>query len=223
MEPTLRLDFNACTQEILREEFNLIPRKSLAALQDWLAANAEVTPQEHYTLRQLSELMQENAMAWNEQELSLHLIGPLFSMARFTVMDTLNLFAQRPITATVANVAGNLVTLNGRPDGLLASGYFNPKAPYFCFQEYKRERDPHGDPAGQCLAAMLAGQVINGEADKPVYGCYVVGQNWYFLTLMGHEYAISSSFSAATDEIFYILGLLKTLKQLVLKRLQVTA
>jgi hypothetical protein len=40
----------------------------------------------------------------------------------------------------------------------------------------------------------------------------VIGQNWYFLILLGRHYAISGAFSAISDEAFYIIGLLKTLK-----------
>lgn len=60
---------------------------------------------------------------------------------------------------------------------------------------------------------MLAVQTLKGNLNQPVYGCYVVGQNWYFLmSLMGKEYAISAAYSAVTDEVFHIFALLKTLK-----------
>jgi hypothetical protein len=74
------------------------------------------------------------------------------------------------------------VLLFGKPDEMIASGYREPEAPFFCFQEYKRETDPNGDPIGQLLAAMLVGQALN-PPKQPMYGCYVIGCDWYFVTL----------------------------------------
>ena len=139
-------------------------------------------------------------------------------------MMKMNLFAQRLVSADLSDKNGNPITLYGRPDGLIASGYRSPEIPYFAFQrsvatEYKREKDPDGDPAGQCLAAMLAGQALNGNPTESVYGCYVVGENWRFMVLLGREYAISPAFSAITDEVFYIVGLLKYLKIQIASRI----
>ena len=64
---------------------------------------------------------------------------------------------------------------------------------YFTFQEYKKERDPNGDPAEQALAAMLVGQALN-ETKQPIYGCYIVGRDWCFMTLLGRGYAISKGY-----------------------------
>jgi hypothetical protein len=140
-------------------------------------------------------------------------------MIKFTVVRKMNLFAQRFISASVPDRSGNPIVLSGRPDGMLASGFRSPETPYFCFQEYKREKDPNGDPAGQCLAAMLVGRTLNGITSQPVYGCYVVGENWRFIMLTGSQYAISPAFSAATDEVYFIIGVLKQLRQVIYERL----
>ena len=206
------MDLNACELDFLEKTFGLIPVIEAEFIQQWLNNPAKLTEGEQFQTTELRSLLKENVLHWNEQELSLHFIGPLFGVVHFTVVTKMNLFAQRFITANVPDRGGNLITLSGKPDGLLASGYRSPEIPYFAFQEYKREKDPNGDPSGQCLAAMLAGQTLNGDPKQPIFGCYVVGQNWYFLVLQGHQYAISAAYSALTDEAFYILGLLKTLK-----------
>lgn len=206
------MDLGACTLENLEKSFGLIPNRRADFLQEWLTKPEPLTELEQLEAIGLRELLADNALHWNEQELSLHFIGPLFSIVHFTIVTKMNLFAQRFISAEVPDRHGNLILLAGKPYGVLASGYRGPEIPYFAFQEYKREKDPDGDPGGQCLAAMLAGQTLNGEPSQPMYGCYVVGQNWYFLMLLGREYAISAAYSAVTDEVFYILGLLKTLK-----------
>jgi hypothetical protein len=206
------MDLNACDLNFLEKRFRLVPVIEADFIQQWLNSPAAVTKGETFQAVELRNLLKENVLHWNEQELSLHFIGPLFSIVHFTIVTKMNLFAQRFISADIADYTGDFITLSGKPDGLLASGYRSPEIPYFCFQEYKREKDPTGDPSGQCLAAMLVGQTQNGDINQPIYGCYVVGQNWYFLVLQGRQYAISAAYSAITDEIFYILGLLKTLK-----------
>ena len=101
---------------------------------------------------------------------------------------------------------------------MIASGYFSPKIPYFNFQEYKKDINSSGDPAGQNLAAMLVGQQKN-EDDKVIYGCYVVGRFWYFMVLKGKEYAISRDFSTTDDEIFEVMKILKALRNILFERL----
>lgn len=206
------MDFEACTLENLEKKFGLIPRIEADFVQSWLNNPGELLEVDRLQVIELQALLKENALHWNEQELSLHFIGPMFSIVHFTIVTKMNLFAQRFISAEVPDRNGNPILLSGKPDGMLASGYRGPDVPYFAFQEYKREKDPDGDPGGQCLGAMLVGQTLNGDPSQPMYGCYVVGQNWYFLMLQGKEYAISAAYSAVTDEAFFILGLLKTLK-----------
>lgn len=221
MQPTLpsRTDLGSCSLESLEKAFGIRPTRNTPFLTDWLDSPTSLSELEQAEVTDLRDLLADNVYHWNEQELSLHFIGPMFSFAHFTVVMKMNLFAQRYVSADVPDKNGNIITLFGRPDGLIASGYRSPEIPYFAFQEYKREKDPDGDPAGQCLAAMLAGQALNGEPDQPVYGCYVVGENWRFMALQGREYAISPAFSAITDEVYYILGLLKQLKIIIAKRI----
>jgi hypothetical protein len=220
MQPsTTRLDLGSCTLESLEKQFDLQYLLQADFLSDWLNCTVDITTEEQEAARFLQMLLKENALHWNEQELSLHFIGPLFNIVHFTVVMKMNLFAQRYLSADVIDKNGHSITLFGRPDGLIASGYRSPEVPYFAFQEYKKEKDPNGDPGGQCLAAMLAGQALNKESNRPIYGCYVVGENWRFMVLLGTEYAISPAFSAITDEIFYVLGRLKYLKKQISQRI----
>lgn len=213
-----RMDFNACTQEYLEKTFDLEPIFVPSVLNDWLDSAMPLTEQEQHEANDLREMLILNVGHWNEQELSLHFIGPIFSMPKFTIVKKMNLFAQRFISASVPDTTNTPVLLSGKPDGMLASGFRSPDTPFFCFQEYKREKDPNGDPAGQCLAAMLVGQTLNNKPEETIYGCYVVGENWRFMTLQEKKYAISPAFSAATDEVYFIIGVLKRLKQLIIER-----
>jgi hypothetical protein len=84
--------------------------------------------------------------------------------------------------------------LSGRVYGLIATGFRNPKKPYFCLNECKKGTDPNGDPKGQALIAMLAVRQLN-QNDSPVYGCYVIGRDWYFMVIENKRYSISRDYS----------------------------
>ena len=208
-----KLSFNQCTLPLLDKTFGLRRALTLPALTDWLAMGKQqpLSDLDHSKLSDLQELLLLNADNWNEQELSLHFIGPIFSIVKFSELYRYNLFAQRHIEAVVQTYL-----LAGEPDGLIASGYYEPEIPYFTFSEYKRQRDPSGDPAGQALAAMLVGQTLNPEPHA-VYGCYVIGRDWYFMALYEQHYAISYGHNALqTEELADILRILKALKVLIL-------
>ena len=113
------------------------------------------------------------------------------------------------------------IKLMGRVDEVIASGYRNPKLPFFAFNEYKKETNPDGDPGGQALAAMLVGQQQNQSTDNnfPIYGGYIIGRNWFFMVLEGEKYAVSKAFqSTEYEEALQILRILYQLKQYCMDR-----
>jgi hypothetical protein len=210
--------FKECTLVYLEKTFGLRPAPDCLELDSWLQTNLTLTPSEEDELALLQALLKHNVLHWNEQELSLHFIGPIFSLARFISLELrYNIFAERLIESIVESLKEESIRLYGKPDGIVASGYREPEMPFFAFQEYKRELDPDGQPAGQVLAAMLVGQVLN-QSKKPMYGCYVIGQNWHFMTLIDKTYCISPAYSALTDEISFIFRILKALKEIVIQR-----
>jgi hypothetical protein len=197
--------FRDCTLKFLEKTFSLEELDTLPALDAWLIAKHESSDFETNHLVYLRQILDFNVHDWNEYELDSHFIGPVFTLANFS-SKKFNHYAQRPIKGIVEGIE-----LSGKPDGMIASGRREPELPFFAFQEYKRELDPEGDPAGQTLAAMLVGQTLN-ENRFPIYGCYVVGSFWYFMALNNREYAITNGLNALTDDIFKIFTLLKTLK-----------
>ena len=204
----ISLRFGDCTLVKLEDTFRVKQKATLLALENWLKQQAEVSELERQMLLFFQEGLIKNGHDWNEQELSLHFIGPLFSVVKFA-SDQFNLFAERSFSGIVDGIE-----LKGEPDGMVASGFREPKKPYFCFQEYKKFKDPNGDPVGQCLAAMLVAQELN-ETKHPVYGCYVIGYDWVFMVLQGKEYAMSTPFVAVREDIFDIFRILRVLKQII--------
>jgi hypothetical protein len=206
--------FRYCTASFLDSTFGLRRVFASQLLDQWLRAEVPLSEKEKGILENFQEPLLLNSDVWNEQELALHFIGPILSLAHFTEPYRFNLFAERQIGGVISSDRGD-IELSGEPDGIIATGYREPEVPLFAFTEYKRQVDPNGDPVGQTLAAMLVGQVLN-DNHQPVYGAYVIGSDWRFMVLEGKYYAISRDYSALSDEIFVILRILKALKLIIL-------
>ena len=205
-----KLFFKDATLTQLDEKFALQQTDNCLWLNKWLSATLTLSDQELAMATHLQKSLLKNVLAWNEQELSLNFIGPIFSIIDFSEPYRFNFFAQRPISCTIENIE-----LYGKPDGMIASGYRQPLIPYFCFHEYKKEIDTSGDPIGQCLAAMLVGQELSHNPTVPIYGCVVVGRDWYFMTLVEKYYCISKGHNAAQDDLFEVIQILKELKEII--------
>ncbi|MFK7982038.1 MAG: hypothetical protein AB8G86_18810 [Saprospiraceae bacterium] len=65
---------------------------------------------------------------------------------------------------------------------------------------------------------MLVAQKLNNN-DKPIYGSYVIGRLWFFVVLVGKEYAITSGHIVSNDDIFTIYGMLVNMKKIVKDKL----
>jgi hypothetical protein len=201
--------FKECNLKFLEKTFALEEVDTLIALEQWIAMPSDITAFEKESLERLRQLLDFNVHDWNEYELDSHFIGPIFSLVNFS-SKKFNHYSQRLIKGVIGDYE-----LSGKPDGIVSAGRREPEIPYFAFQEYKRELDPDGDPAGQALAAMLVAQSYNTDPLIPVYGCYVNGRNWYFMVLSGKEYIITDGFNALLDDIFDVFRMLKALKEIV--------
>ena len=137
----------------------------------------------------------------------------------YTIAKKYNLFAERPLDATIKDINGEDISLAGRPDSIVASGFRSPQVPFFSFHEHKPEVDSSGDPVGQVLAAMMVGQAKNGNMEEPIFGCYVIGQNWYFLVLDNKNYTIATPFATTNKEIFDVVKMLKAMKVMIEERI----
>ena len=197
-----------CTIPNLEKIFGLKLRDESEFLSSWVNQSQVFSSFQQEALFLYRKELRANFFNWNEQELSMHFIGPMLSLVDFTG-ENYNAYANRSIQATIGDIE-----LNGVPDGMIAKGRREPEIPYFCFQEYKKEIDPNGHPAAQALGAMLVGQSLN-DNKSPIYGCYVIGKFWTFMVLEGKNYALSQGYDATSDEILTIFQILLTLKSIV--------
>lgn len=188
------------------ETFGTVQADTLPLLEELLAFEYECDDYETRFLSQLSKnYFTLGGDDWNEVELENKFISPLIV---FSGIDNKKFayFLERELSATIGEY-----NLNGKVDGMIATGFRNPKKPFFCLNEYKRGTDPNGDPKGQALIAMLVAQSLN-DNQKPIFGCYIIGRSWCFMVLVEKEYAISKDFSCVDDEVFDIYRILKGLR-----------
>jgi hypothetical protein len=206
----IKSNFREWTLDKIEETFELQLHDGLDA---WLLTTYHISEYENRYLLQLQKSLLIGGDAWNEVELENKFISPLIMFADIENAMQFSYFLERELSAQILDFE-----LTGRVDGMIATGFRNPKKPFFCINEYKRQTDPDGDPAGQCLIAMLVAQVQNENA-FPIYGCYMIGKMWRFMILEGKSYTISKFYQSDDEEIFDIYRILKGLKAIIQKQI----
>ena len=202
-------EFSKWTIEEVEEYFHLTLIEQSQPLIEWQTSAIEVLPHEETQLTNLGERLREHVHDWNEEELKIYFIGGLLNVVNY-LHKAYQAFFERPLSVKIGNER-----LGGVVDCIIAAGRRSPKRPYFCLHEYKPERHKTSDPWGQVLAAMIAAQQLNHD-DKPVYGAYVTGREWFFVVLHGMTHAVSLAYDATKDaELRDIFKMLKYIKQLV--------
>ena len=62
---------------------------------------------------------------------------------------------------------------------------------------------------------MLIAQTLNADGNT-IYGCYLLGKDWYFTTLQEKNYCFSKSYDATQpNELAQILHILQNLKSVI--------
>jgi hypothetical protein len=198
-------NFRDWTLDKIDDAFGLQQVRRLPILEELLAFEYQI---DDYERRYLSNLGETYTILggddWNEVELENKFISPMIVFSEIS-NQKYSYFLERELSTTIDEYY-----LNGRVDGMIATGYRNPKVPYFCLSEYKRQTDPDGDPRAQALIAMLVAQQLNDNR-KPIFGSYIIGRDWCFMALVGKEYAISKDYSCVANEVFDIYRILKGL------------
>jgi hypothetical protein len=150
--------------------------------------------------------------SWNEDEYKFMFISPFIAQTGF-VSEHFKVFTQRPLSVKYQN---GTKTTDGLVEFMLAKGLQIPRKPHFFLHEYKPEKRRDNDPLGQLLIAMVAAKVQNAD-DKPIYGIYVNGRNWFFVILENNNYAVSNPFVTTSDDIFDLFAVLLYFKDLMEK------
>ena len=184
-------------------------------LTSFLSVEPNVNESERVILEGFQKLLFRMAEAWNEFDMSIAFIGPILGMIDLQKENYRTFFNH----TLKANFNGKEIT--GRIDCMLAKGWQIPENPIFFLQEYKQESGTNNDPMGQLLIEMYVAQHLNNEPYEPVYGCYIVGRNWFFVVLQGKEYAVSNAYNASESDLFDIVAILKKVKMLFEKKINI--
>lgn len=209
--------FKNWNRDQLSERFGLERTYDHPILLEWLNCVAEIDAFETETLMRIRKTMLRYVDYWNEDEVKLKFIGHIITLANYD-SNKISAFANRYFEGMVDGE-----TLSGRPDFIVAKGKQEMKSPFFFLHEYKKELDNDSeDPAGQLLVAMLLAYEYNLQvpelSQKPVYGAYVVGRQWFFVILQGREYSISDSYSSThEDELLEIFRIMKASREKIRK------
>lgn len=184
-------------------------------MQEWLNAQTVFNDTEKNLIQQLCDNALENIEAWAEEDLKMNFIAFVIYLSGLKATQTIRTFYDKTISATVEGVF-----LKTKTDFMIAKGILDlAKNPYFHFQEYKRDKDPHGDPMAQLVEAFLIAQEINKNG-KPLYGCCVVGRFWYFVTMEDKHYCVSRAYDCTNEKTLqHIIAILRKFEEILLTRL----
>lgn len=215
-------DFSNWTTQMAHDAFGLSFKPHLESLTDWLTATIEpLSISDKQFLDKTLVKAKERAAFWSEGDIKLKLLGPMLVVADID-NDKFSTFSEINVKATLKTVENDTIHVSGRPDLMIATGSFSAKQPYFCMQEYKPKKKG-SDPRGQTLVALMAARQLNIEGNNPqkvLYGAYSVGRDWTFMTVEGHNYAVSQGFLLDKEEDIYdVVGRLRVLRNIIDKNI----
>lgn len=162
-------------------------------------------------LKKLHKLISRKFLDWNEDELKMQFISPFLFLVDYYESDRYQPFSQR-----IMQLQTPEIELSGVMEWMLASGKQIPREPFFFLHEYKKEQGTDADPLGQLLAAMITAQHLNTNKNRVLYGCYIVGKDWYFVALQGKQYQNTTNYNVTEfDKLALVFTILQNIKNLI--------
>ena len=187
-------------------------------LTEWLdCKKANLNAGEQYIFDFILQEAQEKIDGWHEEDLKMKFISFVLRLGHLVDSPSFNTYFERTVEATVEEHF-----LKTKTDFMVAKGVLDkPQNPYFHFQEWKRHRDPTGNPVAQLLEAFLIAQQIN-QNKNPIYGCCVTGKSWEFMIMSEKNYFISKSYDCTqADDLMRIIGILRQFKAILESKLKI--
>jgi len=204
------------TVGLLTKTFNLtkIP-ENYALLDDWLAVENNLDTKDKVALEIMRLPLLKNFNSWNEETLKMKFIALLLNLVNYDEIKDYQTLFDAEVYGVVDNIELKCIadfTVAKTIEDLIEN-------PYFYFHEYKRRKNKADDPIAQLLIPSLIAQEMNHD-EQPIYGCYVIGEMWYFMIVNGREYAIDKGLNALkSEELEKIFLILKKVKNIIIKRL----
>jgi hypothetical protein len=203
--------FETWEYEEVENTFGMKRVKNLPILVDWINSPSQISDSTKILLPIIQERLIDNVDAWNEDELKMFFIAPLLSQMPMEI-DDFKPFTQRTISAKFPELD---LEVSGKVEFVIARGKQRPKQPYFFLHEYKQERRRENDPLGQLLISMVAARQ-NNEKKTPLFGCFVVGRDWFFVVLEEQTYSVSLACDATKNhELYQIVATLSAMPDII--------
>ncbi len=204
--------FETWEYEEIENTFGMKRVFALPALTNWLnSPKDDIDETLKHFLTGIQNRLIVNADAWNEDEFKMFFIAPLLSQMPLEV-DDFKPFTQRTLSAKFPELD---LEVSGKIEFVIARGKQRPKQPYFFLHEYKQERRRENDPLGQLLISMIAARQ-NNEKKTPLFGCYVVGRDWFFVVLEEQTYSVSLACDATKNhELYQIVAMLSAMPDII--------
>jgi hypothetical protein len=194
--------------EEVEETFGITRLPTLPLLTQLTAIKAPAAHPYHSIIERYRKSANWLIEGWNEDEYKFLFISPFLKLVDYST-DYYNVFTQRPMSVRYEN--GTKIT-SGKVEWMIARGRQIPKQPHFFLHEYKPEKNRDNDPLGQLLIAIVAAREVNND-DKPIYGIYVNGRNWFLVVSQGTTYSVSNPYAITTDDIFDLFAILEHLRE----------
>ncbi len=189
--------------------------ENYALLDDWLSVENNLDETTKAELEKLRLPLLKNFNSWNEETLKMKFIALLLSLVNYDEIGDYQTLFDAEVRGVVDNIELKCIadfTVAKTIEDLIEN-------PYFYFHEYKRRKNKADDPIAQLLIPSLIAQEMNHD-QKPIYGCYVIGEMWYFMIMNGREYAIDKGLNALkSEELEKIFLILKKVKEIIIKRI----
>lgn len=185
--------FDKWTEEEVQIVFGLEKIENLPFLNDWLSTQYILPDYKQIVIEGLCFRLQKNYAYWTQNELIIYFIAPFLSLVDYWgyYYQTFNqVFIQHKVQGI--NMHGQVATLLSYKNKQIGLRYF------FILHYASIVKKNH-DGLGQILAAMLTAQAIN-KHNYALLGCFVVGNNWQFVVLLGNKYAVSPVYIATNPE-----------------------
>ncbi len=184
-------------------------------LEDWLKVENNLNETEIQMLEHRRDNLLRRVNSWNEETLKMKFIAFILDMVQYDSAEWEGVF-ETEISATIEGHPLKVIT-----DFTVAKVTEDLiERPYFYFHEYKAKKKSK-DPIAQVLLAMLIAQEQNQDG-KPIYGCHVIGEQWYFMVMQGREYAIANGLdSTEKTDLQRILLILRKFKHILLTELAI--
>jgi hypothetical protein len=188
----------------------------IVLMSEWTKAETTLNAFEAHQFERKFSKAQNSIEWWHEEDLKMKFISFILDLAYLEDdTDSYISYFEKTISATVE---GHFLKV--KTDFMLAQGVMDkPKKPYFHFQEYKKLKDPTGDPVAQLVEAFLIAQELN-QNNKPIYGCTVTGKYWDFFIMEGKTYCASKSYDCTErEDLVKIIAMLRMFKIILEKQL----